>query len=183
MQAGFSPFRIFDRPTDMPIMKSKFFFALRVVLYFFALPQMCIILFWFSHSGQNFLIIFRYTKVGIFHLTMHSIIQRIIYVWLNLKNSHSEGLTLINGEISENCLGEMQLEKESKRSNPRILTFLKTFKTRELCFKYAFFFFLLPQHWWSFPFQIKCNSYQRGWVSNSRYYESCWRNPPSSHTK
>lgn len=90
----------------MPMLK-PIFFALQVVLYFFALCLMCIISFWLSHSGQNFLIIFRYTKVGIFHLTVHSIIQNVIYVWLKLKGSHSEVLTLINGEISENCLEEM----------------------------------------------------------------------------
>lgn len=102
----FLPYHIFDRPTDMPMLK-PIFFAFRVVLYFFALCVMCIISFWFSHSRQNFLIIFRYTKLGIFHLTVHSIIKRVIYVWLKLRSSHSEVLTLINGEISENCLEEM----------------------------------------------------------------------------
>ena len=81
-------------------------FAFQVVLYFFALHLMCIISFWFSHSGQNFLIVFIYTKVGIFHLTVHSIIQRVICVWLKRKGSYSEILILINGEISENCLEE-----------------------------------------------------------------------------
>lgn len=90
----------------MPMLK-PIFFPSQVVLYFFALCLMRIISFWISHSGQNFLIIFRYTKVGIFHLTVHSIIQRIIYVWLQLKGSHSEVWTLINGEITENGLEEM----------------------------------------------------------------------------
>lgn len=57
MQAGFFFFfflsyHIFDRPTDMPMLK-PIFFAFRVVFYFFALHLMCIILFWFSHSGQT----------------------------------------------------------------------------------------------------------------------------------
>lgn len=90
-------------------------FASWVVLYFFALHLMCIISFWFSHSGQNFLIIFRYTKVSIFHLTVHCIIQRVIYVWLKLMGSHSEIPPLINGEISENCSEEMHSLR--KRAN------------------------------------------------------------------
>lgn len=81
MQAAFSAFLIelcvFDRTTDMPMLE-PIFFAFWVVLYFYALCLMCIILFQFSHSEQHFLIIFRCKKVGIFHLIVHSIIQRII---------------------------------------------------------------------------------------------------------
>lgn len=94
---------------------------------------MGIISLWFSHSGQN-LIIFRYTEVGIFHLTVHSIIQRVICVWLKLKGSHSEILTLISGEISENGLEEMHawLEKKSKYESPGILTFLGDFENKRV---------------------------------------------------
>lgn len=93
MQAAFLPYHIFDSPTVVPMLK-PIFLALWGVLYFFALCLMRIISFWLSHSGQSFLIIFRYTRVGIFRLPVHSIIQRVICVWLKLKDSHSEALTL-----------------------------------------------------------------------------------------
>ena len=70
------PYRMFDGPTDLPMLKPIFFFASSVVLYLFALCLMCIATFQFSHSGQSFLIIFRYTRVGIFHLTVHTVLSK-----------------------------------------------------------------------------------------------------------